>query len=101
MNAAGGGAPATVKRGRVSIAYFSLSGVSRIVRSTAGAMHANVTPSSAISRRMSSPTTARRTTCVPPMPVSAYTPPQPLQWNIGSVHSSTSSCATRRWAISP
>ena len=63
-------------------------------------MHAKVTPSPAISSKIFAPSIARSTTCVPPMPVSAYTPPQPLQWNIGSVHSSTSSCATRRCAIS-
>ena len=51
-------------------------------------------PRCSISSKIFAPSIARRTTCVPPMPVSAYTPPQPLQWNIGSVHSSTSSCAT-------
>ena len=32
--------------------------------------------------------------CRPPMPVTAYDMPQPLQWNIGSVHRYTSRSLT-------
>ena len=42
MKAAGGGAPATTKRGFVLIVYWSLSAKFRIVLRTAGAMQANV-----------------------------------------------------------
>ena len=99
MKAEGGGAPATVKRGFVRMSKRSLFGVSRIVRSTAGAMHAKDTPSSAMSFRISSPSTARRITCFPARAVRANTPPQPLQWNMGSVHSSTSSWVIPLWTI--
>src|ERR1700683_2732416 len=44
--------------------------------------------------RMSSPSILRCTTWVPPMPVTAYGMPQPLQWNMGSVCRSTSRSLT-------
>ena len=44
--------------------------------------------------RISSPSTLRSTTWVPPIPVTAYGIPQPLQWNMGSVCRSTSRSLT-------
>ena len=61
---------------------------------TAGAPQRSVTPCRSIRERISSPSTLRTTTWVPPIPVTAYGMPQPLQWNIGSVWSSTSRSLT-------
>ena len=61
---------------------------------TAGAPHSNVTPCSSIRRRISAPSTLRSTMCCPPMPVTAYTIPQPLQWNCGRVCRYTSRSLT-------
>ena len=63
---------------------------------TAGAPQRRVTPCRSIRERISSPSTFRTTTWVPPIPVTAYGMPQPLQWNIGSVWSSTSAIAHAR-----
>jgi hypothetical protein len=40
------------------------------------------------------PSTLRNTMCWPPMPVTAYSIPQPLQWNCGSVCRYTSRSST-------
>ena len=95
----GGGAPATTMRtvprpgtGRPSAARVSAA--PRMAATTAGAPHSSVTPCRSMRDRISSPSTLRSTMCVPPMPVTAYGMPQPLQWNMGSVCRSTSRSLT-------
>ncbi len=61
---------------------------------TAGAPHMSVTPCRSIRDRISSPSTLRSTMWVPPIPVTAYGIPHPLQWNIGNVCNSTSRSLT-------
>ncbi len=83
----GGGAPATTMRvrPRPGISPDHSCAASSTVLTTAGAPHSSVTPWCATRRRISGPSTLRSTTCCPPMPLTAYVMPQPLQWNIGSV----------------
>ncbi len=61
---------------------------------TAGAPHSSVTPWRSTRRRISAPSTFRRTTCRAPMPASPNGMPHPLQWNIGSVCRYTSRSVT-------
>ena len=63
----------------------SVAAASRIMATTAGAPHSSVTPCRSTRRRISAPSTLRRMMWRPPMPVTAYGMPQPLQWNCGSV----------------
>ena len=83
----GGGAPAqqmrVVPRPGISPSHFGAA--SRIALATAGAAHITVTPCCCTRRRISVPSILRMMTCLAPMPVAAYSTPQPLQWNCGSV----------------
>ena len=84
----GGGAPATTTRvlswpGTGSPRWRRASAASKMAAMTAGAPHINVTSCSPTRRKISSPSTLRRATCLQPMAVTAYGMPQPLQWNIG------------------
>ena len=95
----GGGAPATTMRtvprpGTSRPSLARVSAAPRIAATTAGAAHRSVTPWRSMRDRISSPSILRSTTCAPPMPVTAYGIPQPLQWNIGRVCSSTSRSLT-------
>ena len=72
----GGGAPATTMRtvprpGTVRPSAARASAAPRMAATTAGAPHSSVTPCRSIRDRMSSPSTLRSTTCMPPMPVTA------------------------------
>jgi hypothetical protein len=83
----GGGAPATMMR-TLSLPGISPSqsaAASRTAFQTAGAPAMTVTPCRSTRRRISAPSTLRRTTCVAPSPAIVYGRPQPLQWNIGRV----------------
>ena len=83
----GGGAPATTIRVRPApgIGPSHWAAASRMAAATAGAPHMRVMPWVSTRRRISAPSTLRSTTCLAPMPTSAYGIPQPLQWNIGRV----------------
>ena len=83
----GGGAPAqmTRTRSRPGISPSHDWAASRIDATTAGAAHITVTPYCSTRRRISAPSTLRRTTCGTPIPVMPNGMPQPLAWNIGSV----------------
>ena len=83
----GGGAPATTMRVRPEpgIGPSHFDAASSVIATTAGAPHRSVTPCLSTRRRISAPSTLRSTTFWPPMPVTAYGIPHPLQWNIGNV----------------
>ena len=83
----GGGAPATIMRvrPRPGTSPSQVAAASRIAATTAGAPLSKVTPCSSMRRRISAPSTFRSTMCLPPMPVTPYGMPHPLQWNIGNV----------------
>ena len=83
----GGGAPATTTRtrSRPGIGPSHVAAASSTALNTAGAPHISVTPCASTRRRISAPSTLRSTMCRPPMAVTAYVMPQPLQWNIGNV----------------
>ena len=83
----GGGAPATTMRTVPwpGIGPSQSAAASRTMATTAGAPHSSVTPWRSTRRRISAPSTLRRMMWRPPIPVTAYGIPQPLQWNCGSV----------------
>ena len=83
----GGGAPAMTMRTRPlpGIGPSHVAAASRIALATAGAPHITVTPCCSTRRRISAPSILRMMMCSAPMPVTAYSTPQPLQWNCGSV----------------
>src|SRR6266487_2539717 len=92
----GGGAPATTirVRPRPGISPCHCAAASSTAFTTAGAPLSNVTPCASTRRRISAPSTLRMTMWRPPMPVTAYGIPHPLQWNIGSVWRYTSRSLT-------
>ncbi len=79
-----GGAPAVVAMS--SRGNGPASGAFTIEMSTVGAALRCDTPSSRMRRQISTGSTLRRQTCLPPIPVIAQVVHQPLQWNIGRVH---------------
>ena len=83
----GGGAPATTirTRPRPGIGPSQVTAASRAAFNTAGAAQSTVTPCASMRRRISAPSILRRMMWRTPIPVVAYTMPQPLQWNCGRV----------------
>ena len=73
MVTVGGGAPAHTMRtrSRPGISPCHVAAASRIMLSTAGAPHINVTPYCSTRLRISAPSTLRRMMCSPPIPVTA------------------------------
>src|SRR5690349_3388448 len=94
-----GGAPAVVIRNGRS--RTCACGASAIVLHTVGAPHRLVAPRSSMADQIASARTARRATWVAPAPVTAHGVHQPLQWNIGRVHTYTESLVKWLWKISP
>ena len=82
----GGGAPARTAHPVASgDRAVPVAAASSTALNTAGAPHISVTPCASTRRRISAPSILRSTMCRPPIPVTAYVMPQPLQWNIGRV----------------
>lgn len=92
----GGGAPATMMRtrSRPGISPSQEPAAASTALTTAGAAHITVTPCSATRRRISAPSTLRRTTWGTPRPAIAKGIPHPFAWNIGRVCRYTSRSVT-------
>ncbi len=85
----GGGAAAAMKRTFCGKVLRSASVALTRVDITIGAPHRCVTPCSASASKIAPARTQRKQTWVPATADSDQGMHQPLQWNMGSVHSST------------